>query len=51
VQLADRFAKIARRYESDDVFSLLVDKIQHAINETGLKASDVRAAATFLEKR
>lgn len=42
--------KATQRYNSDDAFSLLVDKIQHAVNETGLTAADVHQAATFLEQ-
>lgn len=42
--------KATQRYNSDDTFSLLVDKIQHAMNETGLAAADVHQAATFLEQ-
>ncbi len=36
------------RYESDDSFSYFVDKVQHAINETGLHVDSVLEAAVFL---
>ncbi len=41
--------RASRRYNSDDTFSLLVDKIQSAMNETGLLSMDVREAADVLE--
>jgi hypothetical protein len=49
-ELAGAQVMASQRYESDEVFSLLVDKIQHAMNETALTPADIHQAATFLEK-